>query len=248
MHSDLALEYRHLDDTSSTNDFLRSYIPSTDITVVSADFQTKGRGQMGNTWVSNAGENALFSVLVCPRDLKATDGFILSQAMALSIKEELEQYVGDVCIKWPNDIYVNGKKICGTLIENSLMGKNVGRSVIGSGINVNQTDFPDGLAAPPTSLHLCTGNEMPPSEIIHAVTLRFASYYKEVQAGMLDKIRERYHCSLYLKGQKCYFHDEEGMFMGAISHVEPDGHIIIKDDEGKERRYAFKQVKLVRSI
>lgn len=246
-HSDPALEYRHLDEVSSTNDYLRSYAPSADITVASADFQTKGRGQMGNTWVSNSGENALFSVLVCPENLKATDGFILSQAMALSIKEELDLYLEGVCIKWPNDIYVNGEKICGTLIENSLMGKNVGRSVIGSGINVNQTDFPNGLAAPPTSLRLHTGKTMSPSDLIRAVVLRFARYYMEVQEGHYNRIRELYHRSMYLRGERHCFRDGDGTFMGTISHVEADGHIIITDDDGRARRYAFKQVALVRT-
>ena len=245
VHSGQALEYRHLDEVSSTNAFLRSCSPSADITVVSASFQTKGRGQMGNTWVSNSGENALFSVLVCPTNLKATDGFVLSQAMALSIKEELDMYIDGVCVKWPNDIYVNGEKICGTLIENSLMGKSVGRSVIGSGINVNQTTFPDGLAAPPTSIRLQTGKTMLPSDLIRAVVLRFARYYKEVQAGLYENIREKYHCSLYLRGVQHTFQDEAGTFKGTISHVEPDGHIIIMDDNGAARRYAFKQVRLV---
>ena len=72
-HSDLVLEYKHLDETSSTNDFLRNYTPSADISIVSASFQTKGRGQMGNTWISHDGQNALFSVLVCPKSLKASD-------------------------------------------------------------------------------------------------------------------------------------------------------------------------------
>ena len=156
VHSDQALEYRHLDEVSSTNDFLRSCSPSADITVVSASFQTKGRGQMGNTWVSNSGENALFSVLVCPTNLKATDGFVLSQAMALSIKEELDMYIDGVCVKWPNDIYVNGEKICGTLIENSLMGKNVGRSVIGSGINVNGISNKNGYIGEEAALKKLT--------------------------------------------------------------------------------------------
>ena len=139
MHSDLALEYRHLEEVSSTNDFLRAYEPMADVTVLSASYQTKGRGQMGNTWISNSGENALFSILVCPSALKASDGFVLSQAMALSIKEVLDGYLEGISIKWPNDIYCGDEKICGTLIENVLMGKFVGRSVIGSGINVNQT-------------------------------------------------------------------------------------------------------------
>lgn len=68
VHSDLALEYRHFEEVSSTNDFLRTVSPTADITVVSASFQTKGRGQMGNTWVSDHGQNALFSLLVCPKE------------------------------------------------------------------------------------------------------------------------------------------------------------------------------------
>lgn len=81
-HLDLVWEYRHIEEVTSTNDMLRDFAPEADITVLSTSFQTKGRGQMGNTWVSDAGENALFSILVCPEGLKAADGFILSQAMA----------------------------------------------------------------------------------------------------------------------------------------------------------------------
>ena len=88
-HSDLVLEYRHLTEVTSTNDMLRDFIPKADITVLSTSFQTKGRGQMGNTWVSEVGQNALFSILICPKELRATDGFVLSQAMALSVKDAL---------------------------------------------------------------------------------------------------------------------------------------------------------------
>lgn len=246
MHSDLALEYRHLEEVSSTNDFLRAYEPMADVTVLSASYQTNGRGQMGNTWISNSGENALFSILVCPSALKASDGFVLSQAMALSIKEVLNGYLEGISIKWPNDIYCGDEKICGTLIENVLMGKFVGRSVIGSGINVNQTEFPEGLAAPPTSLRIYINRIVPPADIIRSVAGRFALYYEEVQAGSYDHIREEYHRHLYLRGEKRSFKDETGTFAGVISHVEPDGHIIIRDEDGLPRRYAFKQVKLKR--
>lgn len=245
MLSDLALEYRHLEETTSTNDYLRNLTPSADITVASTSFQTKGRGQMGNTWVSDRGMNALFSVLVRPKELKATDGFVLSQAMALAIKETLDEHIGEVRIKWPNDIYHEGRKICGTLIENTLMGKHVWHSVIGSGINVNQRSFPSGLAAPATSICLILGKELSPEVLIRTVTERFARYYKEVQQGHYSRIRELYHNALYLKGEWCRFQDDSGAFMGCISHVEPDGHIIIKDREYVCRRYAFKQVKLI---
>lgn len=245
-HSDLVLEYKHLDETSSTNDFLRNYTPSADISIVSASFQTKGRGQMGNTWISHDGQNALFSVLVCPKSLKASDGFVLSQAMALAIKETLEEYVDDVWIKWPNDIYCHGKKICGTLIENTLMGKFVGRSVIGNGINVNQTDFPDGLAAPPTSMCIQSGKECSTHEVIRHVVERFALYYREIMDASYERIRTLYHENMYLRGKKSLFQDSEGMFTGVISHVETDGHLVIIDEQSQSRRYAFKQVQFTR--
>lgn len=245
-HSDLVLEYKHLDETSSTNDFLRNYTPSADISIVSASFQTKGRGQMGNTWISNDGQNALFSVLVCPKGLKASDGFVLSQAMALSVKETLEECVDDVWVKWPNDIYCHGKKICGTLIENTLMGKFIGRSVIGNGINVNQTDFPDGLAAPPTSMCIQSGKECSTHEVIRHVVERFALYYREIMDGSYERIRTLYHENMYLRGKKSLFRDNEGIFTGIISHVETDGHLVIIDEQSQSRRYAFKQVQFIR--
>lgn len=244
-HSGPVLEYRHLEEVTSTNDYLRGMEPTADITVVSATFQTKGRGQRGNTWVSDPGKNLLFSALVCPEGVKAADGFILSQAMALSICETLSVFVDGVAIKWPNDIYCHDRKICGTLIENSLKNKYIGSSVIGSGINVNQTAFPSGLAAPATSLFLMLGEEKEPDAIMHSVMERFAGYYGEILSGQYDGIRSLYHDHLYLRGQQHLFADSEGPFLGVISHVEPDGHLVIMDSRLQPRRYAFKEVRLI---
>ncbi len=245
MHSDLELEYRYLDEVSSTNDYLRTYESVADVTVASASCQTKGRGQMGNTWVSEPGQNLLFSVLVCPVNLEVRDAFVLSQAMALAIKDVLDAYLEDVFVKWPNDIYCRGEKICGTLIENSLSGKYVSRSVIGSGVNVNQTEFPGGLAVPATSLRLHLGRELVPAELLLSVISGFSGYYGEILNGSYRRIREQYHASLYLRGKACRFCDVDGVFSGCISHVESDGHLIIVDDSSCTRRYAFKQVKLL---
>ncbi|MCM1372148.1 MAG: biotin--[acetyl-CoA-carboxylase] ligase [Bacteroides sp.] len=247
MLSDQELEYKHLDETTSTNDYLRIYSPQSSVTVAVAEYQTHGRGQIGNTWVSERGRNLLFSVLVCPTGLRAGDGFVLSQAMALAIKEVLDRYLSGVLIKWPNDIYCHDCKICGTLIENTLSGAYVARSVIGSGINVNQTDFPDGLAVPPTSVHLQSGHEMPMEDLLRDIVQCFRAYYAEVQQGRYERIRELYHDSLYMKDKQCTFRDGGGLFQGTISHVEPSGHLIILDESMQERRYAFKEVKLVRN-
>lgn len=236
-----------LEEVSSTNDFLKQYDADADIVVATTQFQTAGRGQMGNTWISDVGKNLLFSFLVTPPSLKANEGFVLSMAKALSLKESLEFWLSDVRIKWPNDIYCNNRKICGTLIENALSGKFVGRSVIGTGVNINQDFFPDGLAAPATSIRLMIGESVNTNDVLEKIIERFSYYYSMIQKREYEQIRTLYHNSLYLLGESHQFCDADGIFTATIHHVEPDGHIVMLDTEGHERRYAFKQVKLIRN-
>ena len=110
-------EWIRLHSTDSTIDFLKHYRPVSpkDMILVTADFQTAGRGQAGNSWESEAGKNLLFGLLFHPREVEANRQFILSQAVALSICETLSDYAEDIRIKWPNDIYWKDRKICGML-------------------------------------------------------------------------------------------------------------------------------------
>lgn len=229
---------------TSTNDFLRDYVPKEDITIVWTQFQTNGRGQSG-AWISEPGQNLLFSILLIPSELVASDGFILSQVNALALRDTLKEYIDDVHIKWPNDIYTNAYKIAGTLIENQLQGKYIRRSVIGTGINVNQKQFPDGLAAPATSIALETGKTIQPEEILHRFAQHFQTYYRYIQDVQYDYIRKLYSQFIYLLGQQQMFADKDGQFTGSIQGVEPNGHLVILDICGKERHYAFKEVKMV---
>lgn len=239
-----------IEEISSTNDFLKNHPCSGDpseIVVATAQFQTAGRGQSG-AWISDRGKNLVFSVRVQPTALKASDGFIISQANALALKETIDEALSkhvsvDVWIKWPNDIYIDGHKVCGTLIENSLAGKNIQNSIIGTGININQTEFPDGLAAPASSLKIISGCDIDCEEILEKFLQRFEHYYNLVQNGNWREIREAYLKSLYLRGQEHSFQDQNGPFLGTIQGVEPDGHLIIIDDTGKERKYGFKEVR-----
>ena len=149
----------HLDQTVSTNSYLNTLceheeVP--DFTVVWADFQTAGRGQRGNSWESNAGENLTFSYVLHPDFVIAQEQFLLSEIAALAVKETLEEYVEYVSIKWPNDIYWKQKKICGMLIENNLTGISIHRSICGVGININQEVF-NGSAPNPISLRQIIG-------------------------------------------------------------------------------------------
>ncbi len=123
-----------LDETDSTNRYISQLCNElqesvAELTTVTAEFQTAGKGQRGNTWEAERGKNLLFSFVLYPTFLEARRQFILSQIVSLSIKEELDRWSDEITIKWPNDIYWRDKKICGILIENDLSGHFIGRSI-----------------------------------------------------------------------------------------------------------------------
>ena len=111
----------HIDETESTNRWMKERGGDEDMVVV-ADYQTAGRGCGTNRWESERGKNLLFSMLIHPEAIAATRQFCISMAVSLAVFETLDQYIGDVSIKWPNDIYWRDGKICGILIENTLSG------------------------------------------------------------------------------------------------------------------------------
>ena len=128
-------EWIRLRSTDSTNHFLRHYRPVSpkDMVLATADYQTAGRGQAGNSWEAEEGKNLLFSLLLHPRWVDASRQFVLSQAMALAVCETLTGYTGGgISIKWPNDIYWNDMKICGMLIENTLSGRQIEDCITGT--------------------------------------------------------------------------------------------------------------------
>ena len=163
-------KFIELDETVSTNTFLASYEAADPaaVTVVTAEYQTAGRGQTGNSWESERGKNLLFSILVQPSSLPVSHVFLLSEAIALSIRDVIAYVLRSasglspqpsalspqpITVKWPNDIYVGDSKIAGILIENTFSGKYVQRSIIGCGVNVNQTAFKfPSLSTQPSAL------------------------------------------------------------------------------------------------
>ena len=133
-----------LDETTSTNSYLAELCDTQtcpELTSIYTAYQSAGRGQRGNSWESEAGANLLFSFVVYPEFLEARRQFLLSQITALALQEILSLYTEDIRIKWPNDIYWKDKKLCGTLIENDLTGTHIGRSISGTGVNLNQEQF-----------------------------------------------------------------------------------------------------------
>ena len=140
--------YIHFDEIDSTNNYLKnSYQLLDNFTFVFADYQNKGKGRNDRVWESNKGSNLMFSVLI--KDPKLIEISLLSLYSAVEISKLLESYgINNVSIKWPNDVLVNDKKICGILLEGQLPHY----VVIGIGLNVNQKEFPNNLRRPATSI------------------------------------------------------------------------------------------------
>lgn len=231
----------YLEETDSTNDFLRYYIPEEgeEMTVVWTDFQRKGRGQGANHWESEAGKNLTFSVLIHPDEVRAQDQYIISMAVAETMHRYLSGMLdAAVHIKWPNDIYVGDSKIGGILIENHLSGEHIKDCIIGIGLNVNQTVFVSD-APNPISLRMIDDREWNREEVLQGLIAELVWQFKHFR---IDVIRKKYRRHLYRREGIYPYRDVDGEFEAELLEVENDGHLVLLDTQGRQRRYAFKEV------
>ena len=205
--------------------------------VVVTDYQTAGRGQGTNSWESERGKNLTFSVMIHPTWVQADRQFLISMAISVALVETLKE-LGDVSIKWPNDIYIGNQKICGILIENTLTGSHIKDCIIGIGLNVNQTVFVSD-APNPTSMALESGHEWEREEVLQSVLTNFGKLLDNWNA---EEIRASYRRQLYRREGVHRYRDAGGVFEARMVTVEDDGHLVLRDAEGRERRYAFKEV------
>lgn len=236
----------HLEEVDSTNRFLHDYTPAADeeMTVVTARYQSAGRGQGSNKWESSAGDNLLLSILVHPFRMPLTRQFLLSEAGALALKEALDNYTDGISVKWPNDIYWRDRKISGTLIETRVNGGRMKDFIFGSGININQREFRSD-APNPVSLRQIIGHETPVEEVFGRVLTAFTKYNGMIVNGEYDAVAALYHEVLYRRHGFHAYRDQDGDFDGALVEVEDDGHLILRDRTGVLRSYAFKEVEYI---
>ncbi len=236
---------KHLEETTSTNTFLQQWIMQENVpegSVVTAKLQTQGRGQAGNKWNAEQGKNLMFSIVLYPEFIPINEQFIISQITALAVKETLSLYVSDVTIKWPNDIYYINKKITGILIENNLIEKKFSSSIIGIGININQTEFPSDLPNP-ISLIQIIGKEISIDEVLQQILSRVYSYYSQIREDK-ESVRTHYFNSLYRHEGLFAFYDHlrNEEIKASILSVEKNGMINLKRDNGEIRSFWFKEV------
>ena len=213
--------------------------------VVWAECQSAGRGQRGHTWHSNEGVNLTFSTVLKPTFLTAVEQFMLSEVVALSLVDALAEY-GVVCrIKWTNDIYAGDKKIAGVLIEQSLAGDTIARTVVGIGLNVNQREFPADLPNP-TSIVVERGAECERREVLECFLKHLEKWYSRLERREREVIESAYNYRLYRRDEfHAYALPSGERFEAAIRGVRATGHLVLEHRDGSFGEYAFKEVEFV---
>lgn len=227
----------HIEETDSTNRWLKENGEGT--MVVVADYQTAGKGCGTNAWESERGKNLTFSMLIHPDGILANDQFHITEVVSVAMCKTLQSYIyNKVEIKWPNDIYVGDKKICGILIENRLQGQAIKDCIIGIGLNVNQTEFKSD-APNPVSLSQFLGHELDRAQLLKAFLQQFN------EAWQRETVGADYRDRLYRREGWHTFEDAQGRFEARLTGVSEDGHLVLEDKEGLERTYAFKEVQFI---
>ena len=181
-----------LESTDSTNRELRKRLDRSDnLSIIAAERQTAGRGQGDHTWHSAPGLNLTFSILLRHRCLKASDALAVTSIMALGIRDYLHTKGIEPWIKWPNDIWVGDKKICGILVENCIHAGAIDFSIVGVGLDLNQTDWPAELPNP-VSLKELTGKDYDTHEELRQLSEALARRSAQASApgGVAELIDE----------------------------------------------------------
>ncbi len=210
-------------------------------TIVITDNQTAGRGQRGNSWQTNIGQNFTLSLILKPHFLTATEQFKLNIAISVGIFDFLEPYLGTALkIKWPNDIYVGNKKLGGILIENALQNSRIESAIIGIGLNVNQSDF-DSLNA--TSLGQFTGQFYDLDHLLAELLEQLEKSYLMLRNNKFNDLKVKYLQNLFRYQEKHWFEQNGGRFHGTIIGIDSLGKLAI-DVEGI-KYFDFKEVRFV---
>lgn len=221
----------------STNDYLKEALVKPqempEGTVIWALQQTAGRGQHDHIWNTEAGKNITLSLLIKPVGIHATEIFLLSKVIALAVRSTVAHFLSaNISIKWPNDIYAEEQKIAGILIENTIQGDQIKYSIVGIGININQTHFLSDNN--PTSFRKITGKEYHLQEVVDVLLSKISFHYLQLQLKNFKKIDRDYFKNLYQVHlpQSFIIHEEPKQCL--IQEVLSDGSIILNIDEEKK--------------
>ena len=221
-------EIIHLSNIDSTNNFAAKLLSENlcqNGAVIMADVQTQGKGQRGNVWLSESGKNLLTSFVFKPDNLSVERQTALTWATSLSLLETLRKFNIEARIKWPNDILINGKKIAGILIENQLQGNRINGSIIGIGLNINQTSFSELNA---TSLILETSKKVEPRTFLNFLANEMNEQFDFIKSTSFEFLKNEYESHLFQINELKNYKDEFGDFFGKIIGTTDEGKLVIE--------------------
>ena len=221
-----------LKEVDSTNTYLKNILannePVPEGTVIMAESQVAGRGQLQNKWYSSTGESLTFSILFKPSFLPVTGQFILTCAISLGIYDALKPLVGsELKIKWPNDIYIGKRKLGGILIENQVKGSVIKNAIIGIGLNINQTHFPNWVPNA-ISLKQILHTDYDLQALLVEICSRVEYWYVKLKDGETSHIQAAYLQALYWINTKGRFKAQDIIFDGVITGIGTTGQLLVK--------------------
>ncbi|HEY9168164.1 MAG TPA: biotin--[acetyl-CoA-carboxylase] ligase [Lutibacter sp.] len=236
-----------LNAIESTNLYLKKLAVEKDTesyTVVTADFQSAGRGQMGATWHSEVGKNLTFSLLIKFNTFDIEHQFYLSMAVSLGLLAAVRSHISSpLFVKWPNDILADKDKLAGILIENIISGNLIKQTVIGIGLNVNQEQFPATIGNI-TSLKRLAGKSFDKDLLLEDIITSIQNFVGYIEQREFQKLKELYLKSLYKFQKPTMFKDNKGtIFLGKIIDVFEDGKLVIALENEKTRKFDLKEIK-----
>ncbi|MCS6917034.1 MAG: biotin--[acetyl-CoA-carboxylase] ligase [Chitinophagales bacterium] len=239
-----------LDETDSTNSTLerlarRQHLPEG--TVVTARYQSEGRGQATNSWFSDPGCNLLFSILLRPLFLEPRHQFFLNQAIALAVADTVSHFLPghDVAVKWPNDVLLNEKKVAGLLLEAQLEGNRFRQAIAGIGLNVNQPKFPPSLPWA-TSFFLESDRLFDLTDVLAFLLQQVGQYYELLRQNRQEEVGKLYMKKLYGIDRQIRFRTGTRRFGGKIAGLSAEGKLIIDTGQAHEV-FGFREVEFLRT-
>lgn len=232
----------------STNSYLRNMSAKEeldDFTIVTAQNQTQGRGQMGSVWASQSSKNLMFSVFKEVYQFNLEHPFYISIATSLAVIKSLKGFsIPKLYIKWPNDILSEDKKICGILIENVIKQNQFMASIIGVGLNVNQIEFDDLPRA--SSLKLISGKVYNLDELLNTIITNLKQYLVLLKNGDMAILKAEYELYLFRKNKPSTFKDAEGfVFSGYIKGISDSGNLQVLLEDEIIKEFELKELSLL---
>ncbi len=237
-----------LDATDSTNSYLRNLTNEevlNDYTTVVTKKQNRGRGQMGTIWNSESSKNLTFSVFKNLSGLQIEYPFYISIAVSLAVIKTLQSFsIPKLSVKWPNDILSEDKKVCGILIENVIKQNNLNATIIGVGLNINQTKFIDLPKA--SSLKLLSGKTFNLDEVLHVILKHLKRYFIKIKKKDYDLLKQEYETYLFRKDKPSTFENAEGfVFSGFIKNVSISGSLQVLLEDNIMKEFGLKDISLL---